>query len=59
MHLTVDENESLLESIDGLKLRNQRNRRAPAALNEEMLTEIYSMLVRSFGVPPTEFEWSR
>ncbi len=43
----------------GLKLRNQRDRRAPAALKEEMLTEIYSMLVRSFGVPPTEFEWSR
>ena len=43
----------------GLKLRNQRDRRAPVALKEEMLTEIYSMLVRAFGVPPTEFEWSR
>lgn len=43
----------------GLKLRNQKDRRAPAALKEQMLTEIYSMLVRAFGVPPTEFEWTR
>lgn len=43
----------------GLKLRNQKDRRAPAALKEQMLTEIYLMLVRAFGVPPTEFEWTR
>lgn len=43
----------------GLKLRNQKDRHAPAALKEQMLTEIYSMLVRAFGVPPTEFEWTR
>ena len=29
------------------------------ALKTEMLTEIYSMLVRAYGVPPTEFEWTR
>ncbi|MBR3590312.1 MAG: C1 family peptidase [Alistipes sp.] len=43
----------------GLKLRNQRDRRAPIALKEEMLGEIYSMLVRAYGVPPTEFDWTR
>ena len=43
----------------GLKLRNQKDRRAPVAMKTEMLTEIYSMLVRAFGVPPTEFEWTR
>ena len=43
----------------GLKLRNQKDRRAPVALKTEMLTEIYSMLVRAYGVPPTEFEWTR
>ena len=43
----------------GLQLRNQKDRRAPVALKAEMLTEIYSMLARCLGVPPTEFEWSR
>ena len=43
----------------GLTLRNQKDRRAPIALKTEMLTEIYSMLVRAFGVPPTEFVWTR
>ena len=44
---------------DGLKLREQKDRRAPAALKVEMLKEIYSMLVRAYGVPPTEFTWTR
>lgn len=43
----------------GLKLRAQRDRRAPVALKAEMLGEIYSMLVRAFGEPPTTFEWTR
>jgi bleomycin hydrolase len=43
----------------GLKLRSQKDRRAPAALKVEMLKEIYSMLARAYGVPPTEFEWTR
>ena len=42
----------------GLKLREQKDRRAPVALKTEMLTELYSMLVRAYGVPPTEFEWT-
>jgi bleomycin hydrolase len=42
----------------GLELRNQRDRRSPVARKTEMLTEIYSMLVRAYGVPPTEFEWT-
>jgi len=43
----------------GLKLREQKDRRAPTALKVEMLKEIYGMLVRAYGVPPTEFEWTR
>ena len=43
----------------GLTLRNQKDRRATVALKTEMLKEIYSMLVRAYGVPPTEFEWTR
>ena len=43
----------------GLILRNQKDRRSPVALKTEMLKEIYSMLVRAYGVPPTEFEWTR
>ncbi len=43
----------------GLKLREQKDRRAPVALKTEMLAEIYSMLARCLGVPPTEFEWTR
>ena len=43
----------------GLILRSQKDRRAPVALKTEMLKEIYSMLVRAYGVPPTEFEWTR
>ena len=43
----------------GLKLREQKDRRAPAALKVEMLKEIYGILVRAYGVPPTEFEWTR
>ena len=42
----------------GLILREQRDRRTPVALKTEMLKEIYSMLVRAYGVPPTEFEWT-
>ncbi len=42
----------------GLKLRSQKDRRAPAALKVEMLKELYSMLARAYGVPPTEFEWT-
>ena len=42
----------------GLILREQHDRRAPVALKTEMLKEIYSMLVRAYGVPPTEFEWT-
>ena len=42
----------------GLKLRAQKDRRAPAALKVEMLKELYSMLARAYGVPPTEFEWT-
>ena len=43
----------------GLILREQRDRRAPVALKTEMLGEIYSILARCLGVPPTEFEWTR
>ena len=43
----------------GLKLREQRDRRAPVAMKMEMLQEIYSMLVRAYGEPPVEFEWTR
>ena len=43
----------------GLKLREQKDRRSTVALKTEMLTEIYSLLVRAYGVPPTEFEWTR
>ena len=43
----------------GLKLRQQKDKRAPVALKTEMLKEIYQMLVRAYGVPPTEFEWTR
>ena len=42
----------------GLKLREQKDRRSPVALKTEMLKEIYQMLVRAYGVPPTEFEWT-
>ena len=42
----------------GLKLRAQKDRRATAALKTEMLKELYSMLARAYGVPPTEFEWT-
>ena len=42
----------------GLKLREQKDRRAPVAVKTEMLKEIYQMLVRAYGVPPTEFEWT-
>ena len=43
----------------GLILREQKDRRSTVALKTEMLKEIYSMLVRAYGVPPTEFEWTR
>ena len=42
----------------GLKLRAQKDRRAPVALKTEMLSELYSMLSRAYSVPPTEFEWT-
>ena len=43
----------------GLKLREQKDRRSTAALKTEMLTEIYTILARCLGVPPTEFDWTR
>ena len=43
----------------GLTLREQKDRRATVALKTEMLTEIYSILARCLGVPPTEFDWTR
>ena len=43
----------------GLTLREQKDRRSTVAVKTEMLKEIYSMLVRAYGVPPTEFEWTR
>ena len=43
----------------GLTLREQKDRRSTVALKTEMLKQIYSMLVRAYGVPPTEFEWTR
>ena len=43
----------------GLTLREQKDRRSTVALKTEMLKDIYSMLVRAYGVPPTEFEWTR
>ncbi len=42
----------------GLKLREQKDKRAPVALKTEMLKQIYQMLARAYGVPPTEFEWT-
>lgn len=42
----------------GLKLREQKDRRGTVALKTEMLTELYTMLARAYGVPPTEFEWT-
>lgn len=41
-----------------LALRAERPARA-AARKEEMLTEIYRILVSCLGEPPTEFEWTR
>ena len=43
----------------GLKLREQKDRRSTVALKTEMLTEIYTILARCLGVPPTEFDWTR
>ena len=42
----------------GLKLRQQKDKRSTVALKTEMLKEIYQMLARAYGVPPTEFEWT-
>ena len=42
----------------GLELRELKPAKA-AERKEEMLTEIYSILVKCLGVPPTEFEWAR
>ncbi len=42
----------------GLELRELKPTKA-AERKEEMLTEIYSILVKCLGVPPTEFEWAR
>ena len=42
----------------GLKLRQQKDKRSTVALKTEMLKEIYQMLARANGVPPTEFEWT-
>ena len=42
----------------GLELRELKPAKA-AARKEEMLTEIYGILVKCLGVPPTEFEWAR
>ena len=42
----------------GLELRELKPAKA-AERKEEMLTEIYGILVKCLGVPPTEFEWAR
>lgn len=48
---------------DGLELRRMAAAKAkPAALakrKEEMLSEIYGMLSRALGTPPTEFYWTQ
>lgn len=41
-----------------LKLREQSSADV-VALKTDMLTEIYGILVKCLGVPPTEFEWTR
>ena len=41
-----------------LKLREQSSVDV-VALKTDMLTEIYGILVKCLGVPPTEFEWTR
>lgn len=59
------ENTSQMMRILSLKLREQAlELRATkpaktAARKEEMLTEIYRILVSCLGEPPTEFEWTR
>ena len=42
----------------GLELRELKPAKA-AKRKEEMLSEIYCILVKCLGVPPTEFEWAR
>jgi len=42
----------------GLELREIKPSDA-SARKEEMLTDIYSILVRCLGIPPTDFEWTR
>ena len=47
---------------DGLKLRESAAKASPEQLKTEktaMLKEIYGMLARTLGVPPTEFTWTR
>ena len=48
---------------DGLRLRQAKTKGLDAKGLEEMktaqLAEIYKMLTLAFGVPPTEFEWTR
>ena len=47
---------------DGLQLRAMGPKASAKSLNEAktaMLKDIYHILALSFGVPPTEFEWTR
>ncbi len=48
---------------DGLRLRRMKADGASdkqlAAAKEEMLGEVYRMLARTLGVPPSEFTWTR
>ena len=59
------ENTRHMRTILSLKLREfalqLREAKAAdtAALKTTMLSEIYSILVKCLGVPPTEFEWTR
>lgn len=48
---------------DGLELRKMKadgaSEKAIAERKNQMLSEIYNMLARAFGNPPTEFQWTR
>ena len=44
---------------DGLALRDAGKKEDLIALKTGMLKEIYRLLVLAYGLPPTEFEWTR
>ncbi|MCR5519302.1 MAG: C1 family peptidase [Bacteroidales bacterium] len=44
---------------DGLALRDAGKKADLQAMKTEMLKEVYRLLCLSYGVPPTEFEWTR